>query len=133
MSQEGVELVRTAYEAFNRRDFQAAGATLHPQAEWRPYLGVVEGDLYQGRDAILKMWSRLDESFGESLRLEPLEVIDCGEQIVAVIEGRARGSGSGAEVRQTWAQLVTLQDGLVFRVEAYPDRASALEAAGLSE
>jgi uncharacterized protein len=133
MSQENVELVRSAYAAFNRGDFDAVARFFHPEVEWHPYLGVVEGNLYRGRDAILKMWMGLEESFGGSLRIELLEVLDRGEQVVAVIEARGMGSGSGAEVRQRWAQLARVRDGLVVRVEAYPDREAALEAAGLRE
>ena len=133
MSQENVELVRTGYAAFNRRDFDAAAAIFHPQAEWYPYLGAVEGDLYRGRETIVKMWSSLNEGFGGTLRIEIRELIDCGEEVVAVVEARATGSGSGAEVQQTWAQLATVRDGLVFRVKPYPGREDALEAAGLSE
>jgi ketosteroid isomerase-like protein len=99
------------------------------------YLGAVEGSIYRGRDAVVKMWSDLDDSFGGSLRVEPSEVIDCGQQVIVVIEARATGSGSGsgAEVHQSWVQLATIRDGLICHVEPYPDRSSALEAAGLPE
>jgi ketosteroid isomerase-like protein len=123
------ELVRKAYDAFNGRDFEAAAAMLHPEAEWHPYLGIVDGDLYRGREAILELWRSLDDGFGESLRIEPLEVVDCGDRVVAVVEGRATGSGSGAEVRQSWAQVFSFREGLVFRVQAFDDRAAAMEAA----
>ena len=39
MSQENVELVPAAYAAFNRGDFDAVAAALHPNVEWHPYLG----------------------------------------------------------------------------------------------
>ena len=132
MSEENVEIVRAAYAAFNRRDFKAVSEFLHPELEWHPYLGAVEGSIYRGRDAVVKMWSDLDDSFGGSLRVEPVEVIDRGEQIIVVIDAHGTGSGSGAEVRQSWAQVATLRDGLIWHVEPYPDRLSALEAAGLS-
>jgi uncharacterized protein len=133
MSEDNVELVRAAYAAFNRRDFEAVSEFLHPELEWHPYLGAVEGSIYRGRDAVVKMWSDLDDSFGGTLRVEPSEVIDCGEQIVVVIEARATGSGSGAEVHQSWVQLATIRDGLICHVEPYPDRSSAFKAAGLQE
>jgi ketosteroid isomerase-like protein len=132
MCEENVELVRAAYAAFNRRDFEAVREFLDPDLEWHPYLGVIEGSIYRGRDAVVKMWSDLDDSFGGSLRVEPSELIDCGEQVVVVIQARATGSGSGAEVHQSWAQVATIRDGLICHVEPYPDRSSALEAAGLS-
>ena len=112
-------------------------AALHPEVEWHPYLGGLERSVYRGQDAIRAMWSSIQEGFGQ----EPSgsgfypEVVDCGgEQVVVVIEARGTGSGSGAEVQQRWAQLVTVRDGLVFRVRALPPTAiAALEAAGLSE
>jgi ketosteroid isomerase-like protein len=130
MSQENVERIRDAYAAFNRSDFEGVGRAFHPDAEWRPYLGIVEGSVHRGRDAILKMWQGLQESFGGTFRTDVLELVDCGDQVVIVVEAHARGSGSGAEVRQSWAQLATLEDGLIVRVEPYPDRAAALAAAG---
>jgi uncharacterized protein len=129
MSEENVEVIRAAYEAFNRRDFEAVRTLLHPEVEWQPYLGVVEGSSHRGPDALLKMWSSIDESFGGTFRADVRELIDCGEQVVIVLEARGRGSGSGAEVRQNWAQVATIREGLVFRVEPYPDRDAALEAA----
>ena len=133
MSQENLEILRAAYAAFNRRDFEGVSEFLHPDIEWHPFLGVVERSVYQGRNAVVKMWSDLDDTFGGSLRVEPVEVIDCGEQIVAVVEARGTGSGSGAEVHQSWAQVATIRDGLICHVKPFPDRSSALEAAGLSQ
>ena len=43
----------------------------------------------------------------------------------------SRGRSSGAEVRVPFGQLARFQDGLVIRLDAYPDHASALEAAGI--
>ena len=133
MSQDHVELVRAAYAAFNRGDFEAVAAALHPEVEWHPYLAGLERRVYRGPGAIRTMWSSLQEGFGGTLRVELPEVVDCGgDQVVAVIEARGAGSGSGVEVRQGWAQLFTLRDGLVFRVEPYRNRDAALEAAGPS-
>lgn len=125
-----MDRVRAAFDAFNRGDFEAAVAVFHAEAEWHPYLGALEGNVYRGRDALLRMWLGIEESFGGSLRLEPQEFIECGDQVVVVVEAQGKGSGSGAEVRQSWAQLATMRDGFVFRVEPFPDRAAALEAAG---
>jgi ketosteroid isomerase-like protein len=50
-----------------------------------------------------------------------------------VAEASATGGESGAEVGQTRAQVMTVRDGLIPRVDPYPDRDAALKAAGLSE
>jgi uncharacterized protein len=129
MSEENVERIKDGYAAFNRRDPEAAVESFHPDAEWYPYLGALESDVYRGRDAILGMWRQLDEGFGGTLKTEPREFIARGDQVVVVVEAHATGTESGAEVSQSWAQLVTMRDGMILRVEAFPDREAALEAA----
>ena len=44
----------------------------------------------------------------------------------------SRGRASGAEVRVPFGQLAQFRDGLVVRLDAFPDHASAREAAGLA-
>ena len=46
------------------------------------------------------MLSGRQESFGESLAAEVLDLFDRGEQVIAVIEARGTGGSSGVEVRQ---------------------------------
>jgi len=50
-----------------------------------------------------------------------------------VIRHVGRGKLSGAEVEQRFAQLWTVRDGKIVRMEMYPDREDALEAVGLPE
>ena len=42
-----------------------------------------------------------------------------------------RGAISGAEVRSTHYELLTIRGGLIVRIREYYDEANALEAAGL--
>jgi hypothetical protein len=51
----------------------------------------------------------------------------------SLIEARGTGGSSGVEVRQRWARVATIHDGLIVRVEPDPDMDAALEATGLSE
>jgi ketosteroid isomerase-like protein len=132
MSEENVEVVREAYAALNRGDAEAVAAALHPDVEWRAYLSALEARVYRGPTAILEMWSTLDEGFGGTLFVEVHELIDRGEQVVAVVSAGATGRGSSATVEQRWAQLVTMKDALIFRVEPFPSRAAALEGAEAS-
>ena len=46
MSQENVELVPAAYARFNRCDFDAVAAALHPNVDWHPCLGGLERTVY---------------------------------------------------------------------------------------
>ncbi len=133
MSQENVEIVRAGFAAFNRGDYEAALAAFHPEVEWVPYLGALQGSIHRGRQALLEMWNDINQNLGGAFQVEAQEFIDCGEKIVVVVEARGTGSSSGAELRQKWAQVASLQDRLVIRVEPFPTREEALEATGLQE
>jgi ketosteroid isomerase-like protein len=66
-------------------------------------------------------------------QIEASELIDAGDQVVAVIRQRGRGAASGADVELEAAQLITVREGKAARIVTYLTRAEALEAAGLSE
>ncbi|HET9120679.1 MAG TPA: nuclear transport factor 2 family protein [Solirubrobacterales bacterium] len=131
MSEENVERVRGSFAAFNRGDFEAAIGAYHPEVEWIPYLGAVDRPVYRGHEELMGMWSEFKENLG--LRLEVKEWIDADDTVITVVEFRGVGTSSGAEVHQTWAQMYSIRDGLIVRVEPFADKDAALEAAGLSE
>ena len=129
MSEENIEIVRRSFAAFNAGDLETAASEFHPEVEWLPYIGRLGGDVYKGRDSVVKMWSDIKDHMS-GFQIDPVEFIDCGEQVVAVIEVKGIGSLSGATVEQGWAQLYWMSDGLVRRMEPFPTREAALEAAG---
>lgn len=133
MSQENVELVRQSFAAFNRSDPETAAALFHPEVEWHAYLGALGGSVHRGRKALVKMWRDLNDNLGEAFRVEALEIIDCGKDVVAVVEAQGTGTESGAQVRQRWAQLYSVRDGSVTCVKPFPNREAALRAAGSRE
>jgi hypothetical protein len=61
------------------------------------------------------------------------ELIDAGDQVVALIDQTMRGRSSHLEVALgKYAHVFTFRDGLVARWKLYADQAEALEAAGVS-
>ena len=132
MSQENVERVLAAHEAFNRGDLDATVEFFHPEAVWIPYLAGLEGREFRGHAALLDMWRDLRQNYA-GFQIDPQEVIDGGDRMVVVVEARTIEPRSGVEVRQKWAQLMSIRDDLIERVEPFPTREAALEAAGLSE
>jgi ketosteroid isomerase-like protein len=131
VSQENVELVRTAYAAFNRRDVDAAMKEAAPDAELDlsrasgPYRGVYRLD--QLRRAIDDFVATF-----ESVRFEPDEFIDAGEYVVVPVTVHIRGR-DGIEATARGVQLWTIRDGTVVRFCLYHGKEAALEAVGLSE
>ena len=108
MSQENVEMVRRAIDAFNQRDLEAATRDNDPEVEvdWSRSRGV-EAGIY--RD----------------------EFIQWGEQVVVPNRARFRGR-DGVEVEAHSALVVTIRNGRILGWRLFQERAEAFEAVGFA-
>jgi uncharacterized protein len=131
-SQERIEVVRRAIDAFNNRDLDAVMRELGPEAEvdWSRSRGV-EAGIYRGYDACRGFWSTFLDTF-DRVTVAPDEFIDSGDHVVVPNRALARGRG-GIEVAARSAAVVTLRDGRIVAWRLYQERAEALEAVGLRE
>ena len=135
MSQENVEIVRRWYEvATSKADLLAAMprtmAFCHPDVEWS---APEDGTTYRGREGVRQRLKEWLNSF-DDYRYEIDRIIDCGNDEVLVKASEVgRGATSGAEVRSTHYELLTIRDGLIVRIREYYDEDKALEAAGLTK
>ena len=134
MSQENVEAVKIAYEAFARGGLDRWMEQFADDVDYRTVEGALDdvGPMH-GRDAVRKWLQDWIDTFDEFF-FEPVELIEAGEDTVVAVErygGRAKLSR--VETEQTQAVVFTLRDGKIARGHEYPNRAEALEAAGLSE
>jgi len=131
MSQENVALVRAIYECWARGDFRTTADKVAPDFEWKQIHGVVEPGSHVGADANRALRSIFEVY--EDFRLEAEEYLDAGDTIIVVAHAQGTGRGSGLHIDQRLAQAWTVLDGTPVRMEQYPSRKDALEAAGLSE
>lgn len=134
MSRENVEVVRAIMDAQARHDWPAVFAHYHPEIEWDQSRNRLAFDLppvSKGHDAI-RDWFRASGDAFDVAEYDHEELIDAGEQVVQFFRIRARGLASGIVLEGPLAQVWTLSEGVVVRVEFFEDRAEALEAAGLS-
>jgi ketosteroid isomerase-like protein len=133
MSQQNVERLRTALEAYNREGPEAIIALLAPEVEWiadRSDMGRVT---YRGVDGVRKSFEQLYEGF-DRLGFEVDELIEQGNQVVALGRMLARGRTTGVEAQIPLAVVFTAgQDGKLIRYESFRNTKEALEAVGLSE
>jgi ketosteroid isomerase-like protein len=131
MSQENVEIVRAALDAFNRGDLESLLKDAAPNVQYdlSRAVGPVRG--VYGRDQVVPVLSEFVESW-ESVRVEPHELIEVGEHVVVpwTMQGAGR-DGIEVQARTTW--VWTIRDGAIERVTMYQERDEALEAAGLRE
>jgi ketosteroid isomerase-like protein len=130
VSRENVELVRRYYEAWNSGDVGAVVAALSPEVEWHGHPRLPEPGPYRGRGQVERWMGQFREAWGE-LSAEPVELIDAGDSVVALVHMTGRGRGSGVDVRGgVDVHILTLgEDGLTF-MRIYPGNEAA-SGAGL--
>jgi ketosteroid isomerase-like protein len=137
MSKEGVELVRRAFDAFNRA-FGEGAADLYelidPEVEWIPMSALLEGTSYQGHDGV-RQWMEEMKRDWTSYETRPESFLDLGDDRVLAL-GTWRAQGRGGDVLLDFPQaawLVQVRRDRIAMVRTFTDRSKALQAAGLSE
>jgi len=131
MSQENVELVSAAFEAWNAGDMDALRNFLDPDVVQRNPEGWPEPGPLVGREAVIHNWEEARELFYTDT-VEPIsDFIDAGNQVV--VRTTWRGAGRGPEAHLEWTLVVTLRKRRAILQEFFWDHAQALEAVGLSE
>ena len=134
MSQENVEVVKVAYEAFASGGLDRYMEHFTDNIEYRSIEGAPDdfGPMF-GKHAVRAWLQDLIETFDE-FWFEPVELIDAGaDTVVAVERFGGRAKLSGVETDQTEAVVFSIRDGKLARCREYLTRREALEAAGLSE
>jgi ketosteroid isomerase-like protein len=141
MSDENLEIVQEAFDAFNasfRGELtgRAAAELLDPQIEfqWRDKQ-TVPPDVPQhlcGAVEIIGLWEQFRGVWAD-LTWEALEFIEAGDRVLTPIRQPSRGRESGIPMEVHVFVVWTIRDGKVRKVELFRHRAEALKAAGLSE
>jgi ketosteroid isomerase-like protein len=134
MSRENVELVRAAWEAWERGDMEAIFEFYDPAIVWdqtRYQAGELSA-VYHGHDGVRQFFRDWLSPF-ESYYAHAQEFIEAGESVVVRVWQGGRGKQSGAEVEMPpYWQVYRIRDGRAVRIEVYSDDAEALKAVGLA-
>jgi ketosteroid isomerase-like protein len=134
-SRERIELVESAFDAWNRGDIDAFADHVAEDVAWLEVSGRPEGSVDSeryGRDRLRESLRSLFDAW-ESYHLEAERIHDLGDRVVAIVRESARGRASGLQIHGRWGYVLTLADGLIVRVEAYRNADRALQVTGLSE
>lgn len=133
MSQERVDTLLRAHEALNSGDLDAAFEGLRQDFEFIPPPMLPESEVYEGPEGLRRLWQRWSATF-DNFRIEIEETIDAGDQVIVMAAVAGTGNDSGLEVRTpSFAWVWSFDGDAVARMEAMPNRATALEALGLSD
>jgi ketosteroid isomerase-like protein len=131
MSQENVEIVRAAFEAWMRGDLDAMLANADPDMEWYVLPDAPDPGPHRGPNVILERMAVWRDML--ALRGEVLEYVDTGEYVIMPMRMRGRPPGSDADVVLDEVYVSKFRDGKIVELREYRTKAEALEAVRLSE
>ena len=133
MSLDDVELVRSIFDAFNRRDWEAWESLHGPDTEWVDPEGLPGGGVRRGVVDIRRFFDEL-LSIGDDWRAEVDSIEAVGSDRV-LMRGRSvlTGKSSGMHLEDPLFQLFEIEGGRVRRVLTFRSEEEALRAAGLSD
>jgi len=136
MSQENVETVRRAQEAWNADNLDAFLAELDPEVEWHPSIEpALEGreTIYRGHDGARRAWEEYRGEAWGGLTSQIQEIRDLGDSVLVLAHFDVIGRTTGIEFGEELGQLITFRGGKILRSQDFLSHAEALEAAGLRE
>jgi ketosteroid isomerase-like protein len=128
VSEENVEIMRRSFDAFARRDVDAALATFTPDAVWD--LSPIGMGVFEGRDGVrglIEDWWGAFEDWEQVIE----ELRDLGNGVALALylqRGRPGGSSGFVELRFGAVGIVG-GDGLTERITYYTDLGEARAAA----
>jgi ketosteroid isomerase-like protein len=134
MSEENVEAVRAAYQAFAEHGIDGFLNYLTEDVDHRAIEGALDdrGPMH-GKDDVRAYVQDWLDTFDE-FTAQPVELIDAGQsQVVAIVRFAGRAKLSGVETEGTFGVLYTIRDAKIARGREYSTREEALEAAGVWE
>ena len=129
MSQQNVQVIQAAYDAWNDGDMDALRAAHDPHviarypAEWPepgPFVGV---------DQVMGQIARLREAMDSNTAEATTDFVDLGDRILARFVWRGQGRGPAFAIHGT--ALYTLRGGRITAIEYFNDYAEAANLLGL--
>jgi ketosteroid isomerase-like protein len=133
MSQENVEIVRRAFEAFRANDFEALFAIVSPS------IAVYPNPDEPGASSRHEGWEGMFDYLvnwyagWEDYSVEPTQFIEAGDYVVVDARETGIAEQSGIRVEQTFSHAFELRDGQIVEWRQFGPLQQALEAVGLRE
>ena len=132
MSEENVELVQAAFDAYFRGDDRAMLQLVTPdivvrqfpdQADVRDYHG------HAGLEQVMTEWIGTWDDWS----IDILRTRDLGDLVFAAARQQGRGKASGAPIDAEVTFVFTMREGKIARWQMFRSEQQALEAVGLAE
>src|SRR4051794_3210445 len=132
MSQENVEIVRAAFDAFSRGNMETFLGLMDPEILVMQPPEVPDGTTRHGHAGVMEAIAAWPEQW-DDFQIEIAQIIDAGNRVAVKTHQRARGKGSGVAVEDDIWFVAGFRNGKVAEWRMFGAKSQALEAAGLSE
>ena len=131
MSEENVQIMRQAIEAWNRGDLDAWAEFLTDDIVWHPLAENTQTAPARGKEATVEF---VRDWIGpwQSYTIEVRRFIDAGDNVVMLTTQTGRHE-SGTEVPIEMHAAGLIRDGKVAEMRWFLDERAAMEAAGIAE
>jgi ketosteroid isomerase-like protein len=123
-----VALVRSAIEAYNRRDVGALCELMTPDVNLRPPVFALTGRAYLGHTGIEEWLRDVDESFSTA-RIHPIELRDLGDRVLALTDFEVEGQESRLAFGSELGLVCELEGGRIATWFGFFNHAEAIAAA----
>jgi len=133
MSQENVEIVRGAYDAFAAGGVEMTKAFFAPDCVHYPFPEWVGQSKYRGSEGLGRLLAEWIDNF-DDFRFEVGEIRQAGDSVLMLGETVGRIKGSGVPIRQPLGAVYSdFRDGQIGEAHNFLTWREALEAVGLRE
>jgi ketosteroid isomerase-like protein len=129
MSQENVEVVKSAFDAFERSDMDAILAVCDEEiviVQAAEVPGVPQRQ--EGHEGVLEAFAQWP-GYWDDFRIEIVRTRDLGDQVVVTTDQGGRSKETGIEVNAQFTFLFTLRDRRITEWRIFLRESEALEAA----
>ncbi len=130
MSQENIQIVRSAFDAYERGDVAQIVALMSDDLVTHRI--EPENAVYHGKQGFFEATADWTEDFEEWTAVAE-EFVDAGDAVLVRVHQTALGEASGVPVESDFWFLFEMDEGKVVRLSFHPRRASAFEAAGVPQ
>ena len=132
MSQANVEVIRRGWDAWLRGDLPGLFSHFDPEVVWdTSHFHDWPESAYHGIEGVERFLTEWLEVWAD-YEMEVDDVIAAPDgRVLSLLRQRGRGRDSGLPMEMRLAQIATLRDGKVTRLDNYEDPGEALRDAGL--
>jgi ketosteroid isomerase-like protein len=128
MPESGREAIERGYAALNDGHVSAVLDLIEPDGfVWEEGERSLGAGIHHGRDTFVEFVRSWTETF-DDFRIELLDVLEEGDELVVIGHQSGRGRASGLPVEIEVAHVWTVRDGRAVRWRSFGSRAAALAA-----